>query len=212
MKIGRFITLEGIEGAGKSTALHIIQTYLAQEHIESMLTREPGGTPLAEAIRKLMLHSDNNEPIAAETELLMMFAGRKQHLQNHVLPALRSGKWVVSDRYIDASYAYQGGGRDIDYQYIRLLDKWIVGTYYPDLTILLNVEPSQGLKRIGIRKTQKDRIEQEQIAFFDRVQAAYLERAKLEPKRIKIVDANKSLLEVEEQIRAIVRHFITSNL
>lgn len=212
MRTGRFITLEGVEGAGKSTALNFIQACLVEENIDTMVTREPGGTPLAEAIRKLLLHSDEMEKMTPETELLMMFAARKQHLNYHILPALQSGKWVISDRYIDASYAYQGGGRKIDDSYINMLDKWLVDGYYPDLTILLNIDPNQGLKRISIRKTEKDRIEQEQIEFFERVQAVYLARADQDPKRIKIVDSSQSLLEVESQIRDIVRHFISSTL
>src|SRR5437868_385212 len=126
MTPGKFITIEGIEGAGKSTVMRFIQQYLSDANMDVVFTREPGGTDLAEAIRNLILQAGNAEKVAPETELLMMFAGRVQHLQTKILPALRAGQWVVSDRFIDASYAYQGAGRQIDAKYITLLDQWLV--------------------------------------------------------------------------------------
>ena len=200
MTPGKFITIEGIEGAGKSTVMRFIQQYLSDANMDVVFTREPGGTDLAEAIRNLILQAGNAEKVAPETELLMMFAGRVQHLQTKILPALRAGQWVVSDRFIDASYAYQGAGRQIDAKYITLLDQWLVGSVYPDLTLLLDISPEQGFKRTEKRGMQ-DRIEQEKLDFFVRVREAYLQRAKQDPLRIKMIDASKSLAEVENQIR-----------
>src|SRR3990167_4313950 len=139
MKLGKFITLEGIEGAGKSTALQFIRDYFAEKHQEILVTREPGGTSLSEEIRQLILHPKSDEVMLADTELLLMFAARAQHIKHCLRPALEAGKWVVSDRYIDASYAYQGGGRQVNLNHIKVLDEMIVGELYPDLTLLLDL-------------------------------------------------------------------------
>jgi dTMP kinase len=208
MSSGKFISIEGTEGAGKSTALQFIKDYLTKANIDSIFTREPGGTEVAEEIRNLVLHPKSREEIAPETELLLMFAARAQHMQYLILPALNEGKWVVADRFVDASYAYQGGGRGIDLDVISMLDKWLVGTIYPDLTLLLDVPPELGFVRAQKRGTDKDRIEFEQIEFFVRVRNIYLERAKQDPKRIKIIDASLPLMAVQNQIRDALDQFI----
>ena len=201
---GKLISLEGVEGARKSTALEYIKTYLAQENIHFILTREPGGTSLAEKIRHLILHSEDHEPLDKETELLLFFAARADHLNKKIIPALNAGEWVVSDRFIDASYAYQGGGRQIDRHHINVLDQWIVGKYYPDLTLLFDIDPLLGHTRINTRSDIKDHIEQEKNDFFVRVREAYLDRAKAYPERIKIIDAAASLSAVQKQIKHIL--------
>ena len=202
---GKLITLEGIEGAGKSSALNFIKTHLQQ--FDLIITREPGGTPLAEEIRKILLFS-HTETMQAQTELLLMFACRAQHIDQCIKPALNQGKWVLSDRYIDASYAYQGYGRGMDIKMITCLDEMIVGNLYPQLTILMDVSPEIGLLRAEKRQSQKDRIEQEKIDFFQRVRAGYLQRAKHDPKRIKIIDANQELKDVQTKIVEVLQQFL----
>lgn len=208
MTRGKFITIEGTEGAGKSTALQFIKDYLLRINKDVVMTREPGGTEIAEEIRKVLLYPASNEKIFPETELLLMFAGRAQHINHCILPALQSGKWVVSDRYIDASYAYQGGGRGLDKNKIKVLDEQVVGEHYPDLTLLLDIPADMGFARTEKRGSQKDRIEQEKIDFFDRVRNTYLERAKQEPKRIVVIDASLSLPEVQKQISKALDAFL----
>lgn len=208
MAQGKFISIEGTEGAGKSTALQFIKDYLTKANIDVIWTREPGGTEVAEEIRRLILHPMSFEEMIPETELLLMFAARAQHMKKIILPALESGKWVASDRFIDASYAYQGGGRKIDMNFISMLDKWVVGSHYPDLTLLLDVSPEIGFDRAEKRGTDKDRIEEEKIDFFNRVRDVYLARAKQEPQRIKIIDASVPLFAVENQIRETLDVFL----
>jgi len=205
---GKFISLEGTEGAGKSTVLNFISYYLTKQNIKFVSTREPGGTELAEEIRALLLHPKSSEYMEAETELLLMFAGRVQNLQNRILPELAAGNWVISDRFIDASYAYQGGGRGVDESYIAMLDNWLISDHYPDLTLLLDIPPEVGIIRAEKRGTNKDRIEKEALDFFNRVRDAYLMRAKQDPKRIKIVNANVSIAEVEQQLAQLLDAFI----
>jgi dTMP kinase len=208
MARGMFISIEGTEGAGKSTALKFIKEYLEAISVPVTWTREPGGTEIAEKIRTLLLHPETTETMTSETELLLMFAGRAQHLHNCILPALSAGRWVVSDRFIDAGYAYQAGGRGIDVRQIEMLDKWIVGTHYPDLTILLDISPELGFVRAAKRGTNHDRIEQEKMDFFIRVREAYLQRARQDAQRIKTIDASFSIPEVENQIRQVLDDFI----
>lgn len=210
MGAGKFISIEGTEGAGKSTALQFIKQHLTKAKIDVVWTREPGGTEIAEEIRRLLLHPMSFEEIEPETELLLMFAARAQHMKKYILPALNAGRWVATDRFVDASYAYQGGGRNLDETYITMLDKWIVGSTYPDLTLLLDIDPHQGFERAEKRGTDKDRIEQEKMDFFVRVREMYLKRAKADPKRIKIIDASVPLYAVENQIRTILDDFIKS--
>jgi dTMP kinase len=206
---GKFISIEGTEGAGKSTALTFIRSFLTEAGIEVVWTREPGGTPLAEEIRQVLLHPVSQERMLSETELLLMFAARAQHIETVIKPGLAAGKWVVSDRFVDASYAYQRGGRGVDEQHIAMLDQWIVGTCYPDLTLLLDVTPEIGFERTAARGTGRDRIELEKIEFFTRVRETYLERACHAGNRIKIIDASRTLAEVEQQIKTAIDGIMT---
>jgi dTMP kinase len=196
--LGYFITVEGIEGAGKSTAMQFIAEHLRSKNISLVVTREPGGTPLAEDIRRLLLTS-HTEIMTTDTELLLMFASRAQHLANVIRPALAKGQWVLSDRFTDASYAYQGGGRDIAMERIAVLETLVQGEIQPDLTLLLDLPVEVGLARIKDRKTQ-DRIEREQHAFFTRVREAYLTRAQRFPQRFKIINAAEDLPNVQAQL------------
>ncbi len=198
MKRGAFISLEGIEGVGKSTALLHIQSMLELAGIEYVCTREPGGTPLAESIRQLLL-GQHGEVLSANTELLLMFAARAQNIQEVIVPALESGKWVVADRFTDASFAYQGGGRGIALDHIASLAQLIQGDLQPDLTLLLDARVEVGLARINGRG-EKDRIESEKNEFFDRVRQQYLRLAKQHPARFRVVNAEQTLNEVKQQL------------
>lgn len=202
----RFITIEGIEGVGKSTAVNVIRDYLKQHHKDVVITREPGGTVVAEKIRQILLTPDLDESIVPETELLLMFASRVQHIANVIMPALDAGKWVVCDRFNDASFAYQGGGRGIDLTLIQQLDEWLV-KIRPSLTILLDAPTHIGLMRAKHRGPQ-DRIEQEKSDFFDRIRAVYLQRAKQEPQRFHLIDATQPLEVVEKAIIQILATFL----
>lgn len=206
---GKFISVEGTEGAGKSTALQFLKDYLQQKHLDIVLTREPGGTKIAEAIRDVLLHQTPAETMLPKTELLLMFASRAQHIHQQIEPALQAGKWVITDRYIDASYAYQGGGRGLEWHDINLLDRLVVADRYPDLTLLLDVPAEIGFARTETRGTQKDRIEQEKIDFFVRVRNAYLARAKYDPNRIKVINASHALTTVHAQIKQVVDDFLS---
>lgn len=192
---GRFITLEGGEGAGKTSNLEHIRRRLEEAGQAVVLTREPGGTPLGEQIRTLLL-DHRQAAMAGDTELLLMFAARAQHLDELIRPALTEGKWVLCDRFTDASYAYQGGGRGIDPARIGALEQWVQRGLAPDLTILLDLPVDQGLARAG-RRSEPDRFEREQQAFFQRVRSAYLERARREPERFRVVDAGQPLPQVQ---------------
>jgi dTMP kinase len=200
---GMFITIEGIEGVGKSTAVNFIRNYLTQVKIKFITTREPGGTEIAEQIRQVLLKANFDETMVPETELLLMFASRAQHIANLIEPALADGKWVVSDRFVDASYAYQGGGRRFDVAQIETLEKWVVGKLKPDATILLDAPPKLGLTRAKHRGPH-DRIEQEDLVFFERVREVYLARAEQEDKRFHIVDATQPLAKVHADIKLIL--------
>jgi dTMP kinase len=203
---GRFITLEGSEGSGKSTNLAFIHHYLQQSGIDVVLTREPGGTPLGEAIRGLLLDHRNNE-MASDTELLLMFAARAQHLHELILPALEAGRWVLCDRFTDATYAYQGAGRGIAESRIALLEEWVQGELRPDLTLFLDLPVAQGLARAGERSAP-DRFEREQLDFFERVRQGYLEQAARAPQRYRIVDASQPLEAVQSSLRDLLDTYL----
>lgn len=185
----RFVSLEGGEGAGKTTVLGALRAALQEEGQEVVSTREPGGTPLAEMIRRLLL-DPSHEPASAETELLLMFAARAQHLRETIRPALERGAWVLSDRFTDSSYAYQGGGRGLDAGFIAELERRVVGLQ-PGLTLLLDVGVAQGRERARGRDLVPDRIEGERDEFFERVRAAYRARAAAEPERFRVIDASQ---------------------
>ncbi len=203
---GRFITLEGSEGSGKSTNLAYVHQKLLDAGKEVVLTREPGGTPLAETIRGLLLDKAQSAMVD-DTELLLMFAARAQHLQEVIRPALAEGQWVLCDRFTDATYAYQGGGRGIPHERIAVLEAWVQGPLRPDLTLLLDIPVQQGLQRAGERG-ELDRFEQEQNAFFERVRNAYLSRAEAEPERFAVVDASVELPAVQHQIDAVLEPYL----
>jgi dTMP kinase len=195
---GRFITIEGVEGVGKSTNLVFVQTLLQAAGREVTVTREPGGTPPGEAIRSLLL-DPAYRGICADCELLLMFAARAEHLDKVIRPALEQGQWVLCDRFTDATYAYQGGGRGIERGRIAELEQYVQGAFGPDLTLLLDVPVEVGLGRAG-RRGLLDRFEREEIAFFERVRQAYLEQAQKEPARYRVIDASGPLVAVQRQI------------
>jgi dTMP kinase len=203
---GRFITLEGGEGAGKSTNLEHVHQILVDAGLDVVLTREPGGTPLAEKIRDLLLDHKQTR-MADDTELLLMFAARAQHLHEKIIPALEAGQWVLCDRFTDASFAYQGGGRQMDKSRIEMLEQWVQGELQPDLTLLLDIPVEQGMARAGARG-ELDRFEREQQDFFVRVRQAYLQRAEAAPGRFRIIDASQPLDVVKVQISSVMQTFL----
>ena len=205
---GYFITVEGGEGAGKSSNLDFVRCYLEQRGKQLVVTREPGGTLLGESIRALLLDQRNSE-ITDDTELLLMFAARAQHIAAVIRPALENGKWVLCDRFTDATYAYQGGGRGIAEQRIAVLEQWVQQELRPDLTLLLDIPVQQGLVRAGQRSTP-DRFEREQIAFFERVRAAYLEQAQRYPERYRVIDASQPLDVVQQLLAEVLAAWLES--
>ena len=188
---GRFISIEGGEGAGKSTTIAYLQASLTAAQIPVVVTREPGGTAIGERIRDILLHPQD-AAMAHDTELMLMFAARAEHLQKVILPAIGRGEWVICDRFTDATYAYQGAGRGIPEQRIAVLEKWVQGGFEPDMTILFDLPVDLGLQRAGTRG-DLDRFEQEQRSFFDAVRECYRERAARYPDRFRIVDASRTL-------------------
>ena len=203
---GKFITLEGGEGAGKSTVLHAVRDLLTQRSLDVVVTREPGGTPAGEAIRHVLL-DPALRGMCAETELLLMFASRAQLVRETIQPALAAGRWVLADRFTDASFAYQGGGRGQPLARIVELENWAAVGLMPDLTLLLDVPVAEGLKRANGRGAA-DRIEMENAEFFERVRAAYRERAAAQPQRFRLIDASRPLAEVLAQVQAAVSAFL----
>lgn len=201
--IGKFISIEGIEGAGKSTQIQFIKTYLERFNQTVVVTREPGGTPLAEEIRELLL-KPREERMSDDTELLLMFAARAQHINQVILPALSEGKWVVCDRFVDATFAYQGAGRGIHEERIAALSEWTLAGLKTDLTLLFDLPVEVGQQRVNQRLLQKDRFEQEKTDFFEKIRHCYLERAAAEPERIQIIDAKKSITAIEQQVSNIL--------
>lgn len=199
MKPGLFLTLEGGEGVGKSTNLTFIQTLLDERNIPHIHTREPGGTQLAEEIRTLLLSKDY-EPLDAKAELLLVFAARAQHLAHVIKPALLRGDWVVCDRFTDATYAYQGAGRQLDVEMISVLEGLVQEGLQPDLTVLLDIDVKVGLERARGR-AELDRFESESLDFFERVRQAYLQRATDDSQRFVVVDASQTLDGVQDSIK-----------
>tara|TARA_B100000949_G_scaffold33408_1_gene26868 strand:+ start:214 stop:837 length:624 start_codon:yes stop_codon:yes gene_type:complete len=206
MKKGLFITLEGIEGAGKSTAVDFIEDFLTKEGHDVIKTREPGGTVIGEQIREILLKNENYT-LTYDAELLLVFSARAQHIQEVILPALSSGKIILCDRFTDASYAYQGGGRGIDASRINLLEKWVQGDLRPNLTLLFDLDVSIGMQRTK-KRSDADRFEREEINFFEKIRNTYLERAKNEPQRFRIINSASSLESVKEQIITILKDFL----
>lgn len=197
-----FITLEGTEGVGKTSNLAYIKQLLDNAKINYIVTREPGGTPLGEALRGMLLSHDY-KGMSSDTELLLMFAARAEHVAQVIKPALAKGQWVLCDRFTDATFAYQGGGRQLDIKRIADLENWVLGDLRPDLTLLLDC-PLEVARARADNRSAPDRFEQEKDAFFNRVRDVYLQRAKAEPNRIKVIDASVELGKVQEQIKAML--------
>ncbi|MDH1728767.1 dTMP kinase [Pseudomonas chengduensis] len=199
---GLFITLEGPEGAGKSTNREYLAERLREQGIDVVLTREPGGTPLAERIRELLL-DPSDEPMAADTELLLVFAARAQHLQQVIRPALAKGSVVLCDRFTDATYAYQGGGRGLSIERIAQLEQFVQGELRPDLTLIFDLPVEIGLAR-AVARGRLDRFEQEGRGFFEAVRQAYLQRAEQAPQRYRVLDAGQTLAQVQADIDVLL--------
>lgn len=199
VKPGKFLTLEGGEGVGKTTNVAFIKHYLESHGIDLMLTREPGGTPLAEAVRELLLNKSYNG-MNSDAELLLVFAARAEHLNRKILPAMKTGQWVLSDRFTDASFAYQGRGRELGFERIELLEKFVQKGFQPDMTLLLDADVALGMSRVE-QRDEKDRFESEQMDFFNRVREGYLARASKDPNRMKIINAALPLEGVQKQIQ-----------
>ena len=197
---GRFITLEGVDGAGKSSHVQWIADFLREKGHEVVETREPGGTVVGERLRDLLLA----EPMEIETEALLMFAARREHITRVILPALSAGHWVVSDRFTDATYAYQGAGRGLAKERIALLETWVQGAFQPDLTLVFDVTVEVARRRLQGNLSSRDRFEEQDAAFFERVRAAYLERARAFPARIRVIDSDRAIPEVRKTLEEIL--------
>jgi dTMP kinase len=203
---GMFITVEGIEGVGKTTNMEYLQQTITAAGRELVVTREPGGTPLGEAIRGLLL-DPQYKGMNPDCELQLMFAARAEHLDKVIRPAIAAGRWVLCDRFTDATYAYQGGGRGLDTGRIAALEQLVQGDFRPDLTLLLDVPVEVGLARAGNRSAP-DRFEQEKVDFFERVRQAYLDMAASHDGRYRVIDASRSLARVQEQLAEVLREFL----
>lgn len=197
---GKFITLEGVDGAGKSTHLDWIADRITAAGKKVQVTREPGGTPLGEELRKLLLA----QPMHLETETLLMFAARREHLDQLILPALAAGTWVLSDRFTDATFAYQGGGRGLDLGRIETLETWVQQGLQPDLTLVFDLSVEEAKRRRQAATAAPDRFEQEDLEFFSRVRSVYLARAARYPQRIKLIDAGKGIPEIRKVLEEIL--------
>ena len=198
---GKFITFEGIDGAGKSTHLRRIARFLRRRGIKLKVTREPGGTEAGEKLRRLVLGSKGG--LDPETETLLMFAARREHLDKVIIPALAAGWWILCDRFTDATYAYQAAGSGVTWKKIAVLERWTQEGLQPDLTILFDVSPTLGRRRAGRRKNP-DRFEREKGAYYRRVRNAYLRRARENPRRVKVIDSSRSLAEVDKQLQKLL--------
>ncbi len=199
MSKAKFITFEGVDGAGKSTGLEWFADVLRQRGIDLLVTREPGGTPLGEQLREILL----NQPMHIETEAMLMFTARREHVEKVIRPALQRGTWVISDRFSDASFAYQGGGRGVPLAKLEQLEQWVHGDLQPDLTLLFDIPIEVARQRLS-NNVSLDRFEQEKGEFFERVRQAYLARVAKSPQRITVIHAEKSLQEVQQELSKIV--------
>ncbi len=197
--MSKFITFEGVDGAGKSTHLAWFADALRQRGPDVLVTREPGGTPLGEQLREILL----NQPMSIGTEALLMFAARHEHIEQIIKPALHSGKWVISDRFSDASFAYQGGGRGLDWDKLNQLERWVHPDLQPDLTLFFDVPVEVARQRLE-NNTSLDRFEQEQADFFERVRAGYHKRVQQNPRRYAVIDAAQNMEEVKRQLEKII--------
>jgi len=202
MSRGKFITIDGLEGAGKSTQIDFIKKYLSARNRDVFLTREPGGTDLGERLRVLLLDK-KIDAMNPDTELLLMFAARNEHVKKVIVPKLEKGVWVISDRFTDASYAYQGGGRRIPLERIGELEQWTLQDFVPDMTFLLDLDVELGLSRVE-QRGEKDRFEEEHKDFFNKVREIFSNRASKYPERIKLIDASKNIDETSSQIKKIL--------
>lgn len=200
---GHFISLEGVDGAGKTTHLKWLVDHLNALRVPLVVSREPGGTPLGESLRELVLHQE----MSIETEVLLMFAARQQHLQSTIFPALQEGKWVVCDRFTDASYAYQGGGRGLSIEKISMLEHWVHADFQPDLTLLFDVPPEVSFERVR-QARNPDRFEELDITFFERVREAYLLRAARDPLRFHLIDANRPISVIQADLQTIISNYL----
>jgi dTMP kinase len=198
---GKFITLEGIDGAGKTTHMAWLAAFLRDRGIDVTVTREPGGTHTGERLRELLL--DRGQQLQPETETLLMFAARREHLDTVIVPMLKKGSWVLCDRFTDATFAYQGGGSGVSWEKIQALEEWVQGGLQPDVTFFFDVAPDVGRSRSGKIK-RPDRFEQEKKAFFERVRDAYLRRAREHQERIRVIDANREIPEVRKQLEKLM--------
>ncbi len=206
---GKFITIEGIEGVGKSTNLAFVRDYLTRLGKQVVMTREPGGTALGEKIRTVLL-DHRNDAMVDDTELLLMFAARAQHLAEVITPALVRGDWVLCDRFTAATYAYQGGGRGIDEARIAQLEQWVQGELRPDLTLLLDAPTAVGLARAAAREGVADRFEREKALFFERVRDNYLAQSERYPQRYRVIDATQPLEQVTQQLESVLERYLES--
>ena len=204
---GCFITIEGVEGVGKTTNIQFIAEFLRSRPLQLLLTREPGGTPIAEQIRDLLL-TKSDEPLNDDAELLLVFAARAQHLAQVIKPALARGEWVVCDRFTDATYAYQGGGRGFSMPHIAQLEQWVQQDLRPDITLLLDLPVEVGLARAK-QRSDPDRFESERTEFFERVRDTYLERARQFHDQYRIIDASRTLPEVQEQLAGVLTELLS---
>ncbi|MDO8767117.1 MAG: dTMP kinase [Burkholderiaceae bacterium] len=205
-KAGKFITFEGIDGAGKSTHIAYVAESLAQRGIKVVSTREPGGTPLGEALRELLLH----EKMHIETESLLMFAARREHIAQVIQPALERGEWVISDRFSDASFAYQGGGRKLSLAKLAILEQWVHPDLQPDLTLLFDVPLAVARSRLDATRTL-DKFEQEQADFFADTRAEYLRRAAQFPQRFRVIDSTRSIEEIRLSLDQLISDLFSDN-
>ena len=201
MNRGRFITLEGLDGAGKTTHLQWLRDRLAARGLKLTVTREPGGTPLGEALRQLLL--DSHELRHPDTEALLMFAARREHIEQVITPALAAGRWVLCDRFTDATYAYQAGGSGMAWERVAELEHWVQGPLQPDLTLYFDLDPALGHARTRQARVP-DRFEREQQEFHVRVRAAYLRRAAEHPRRIRVIDAARAIPDIQVELEKIV--------